>query len=155
MATVQDPNFKNWLTKPGHHRQIKSLRTTIKSTLGLDFNFYSWPDIYKCFESLTIQSKENAIGFIDIFISEPPTLKKGATSAQIMLYRGALINQVAGLDQELPTLSAEGHTKTMMYRGQKIKANNLESKANFIESNTDISHIQKPKRFYRGAEVKD
>jgi len=156
MVKDQDQHFRNWLLQPGHHRHVLTLKSSVKDILGLDIKFHSWSEIYRSFELATSHSETSLSAFFNIFEIEPPTIEKGATKHQLMLYRGARSSKGA----TVPTPSDQEYKdKKVIYRGGTVastqhKQSNHNVPAQDLSSEA-VKSTNKAKRFYRGVEVKE
>lgn len=133
--------FNRWLVQPGNHRQLQGLRGKLQKILERNIEIHSWMDLYGVFEESVTKNENSRALFGSVFDVCPPTEESGATKKQIMLYRGATVNE--------EVLRTERHTKTVIYRGQKI-----ERTVDVEKEKPAASQSDKPARYYRGALIK-
>lgn len=133
--------FKSWLTQPGNHRQLQGIKASVQDLLKRKIDIRSWPDLYQVFEE-TIEVAEPKRGLFDpIFKLHPPSIARGATEKQVVLYRGALHNPSA-----LP--QSQSKQATITYRGNTI----VKEKG---ASETATEKKPGKARYYRGVKIED
>lgn len=135
--------FNQWLVQPGNHRLLTLIRKKLQPLLSRAINIESWPDLYMAFEESVDKNEQNREIFQPVFEQYPPTPETGATTRQMILYRGAIANPDA-----LPQARAE--TIEVTYRGRTITKNRSEAS----QSHDNPGKLQGGKpRYYRGARI--